>query len=172
MRSFCVIAVTLLQLLAVGIATADERLSGNWEVTVWQLSKHLESSPEGRFFNEVNPGVGIRKYFATTKSGVEVFADANYISKNSTGGKTILAGVGGQHPVLSKGHTDLLIGGVAGVMQYENSWEQKKYVSPGAYPFVGLRYKDVTVTMGYIPHVSIKNKSTYEALFVYASVKF
>src|SRR3989344_2613990 len=169
--SIVVALLNLFNLLAVEIATAEERLLGDWEITIWQLSKHLESPPEGRFFNEVNPGIGVRKYLAK-KDGVEVFADANYISKNSTGGKAILAGIGGQYPVLSKGHTDLLIGGVAGVMQYENSWEQKMYVAPGAYPFVAPRYKDVTVTVGYVPHVSIKNKSAYEALFMYVGVRF
>lgn len=168
MKPFCAYALLLLLLVA-GVATAEERLPEDWELTIWQLSRHLDDAPEGRSFVEVNPGIGIRKYISK-KECWEIFGDANYIVKNSTGGKATLIGLGGQCSVLSTGYTELLLGGVAGVTRYENAWEQKTYVTPGAYPFVGVRHKDLTLTMGYIP--SIKSKSVYETLFVYANIRF
>lgn len=163
-----VIAVVFQTVVMAGTAVAEEK---NWELVMWQGSKHFDAPPEGRSFNELNPGIGLRKYLTGAK-GVEIFVDANYISKNSTGGEAVLAGIGGQCPIVSMGHADLLVGAAIGVMQYKNAWEHETYVTPGAYPFVGVRYKDVTLTVGYIPEVSTKNTSTYEAVFAYAGIRF
>lgn len=170
MKSICT-AILLQFVFPVTIASAGERTAKDWELNVWGLSHHLESAPQGRAFNEVNPGIGIRKYF-DKMSGFEVFVDANFVSKNSTSGQTALAGIGGQYPVFSTQQADILLGAVVGAVSYENTWDRQTYVTPGAYPFVGARYKDVALTVGYIPGIKVNGKATYEAIFGYASIRF
>ena len=154
------------------VVACDGRVPGDWEVTVWELSKHLERPPEGHVFVEVNPGVGLRRYFSRANCW-EIFADANYISKNSTGGTAALVGVGAQRPFASIGEkTELLVGGVAGMTRYDNRWEKKVWFFPGAYPYIGVRHRDVSVVVGYIPHISMKGEPVYETLFLYAGIKF
>lgn len=171
MKRFCVVVLSFLFATFATGAAAEGRSSGDFELTVWGLSKHLENPPSSRSFVEVNPGIGMREYI--TKRGCwEIFADANYISKNSTGGTAILAGVGGQCPVASAGRTEFLVGGVVGMARYENMWQGETSIIPGAYPFIGVRRKDITLTVGYIPHTQSGEKIAYETLFAYASIKF
>ena len=37
---------------------------------------------------------------------------------------------------------------------------------------LGLRWKDVTLTVGYVPNVSVDGMATYSTLFAYASMRF
>ena len=169
--SVVVALVALFLSVFVEISTAAERSTGDAEVVVWGMSHHLSAPPEGRTFNETNPGIGFRKYFAS-RNNIEVFADAHYVSKNSTSGEAVMVGIGGQYPFASMGRVDVLVGGVAGISRYENTWERKVYVAPGAYPFLGLRWKYITLTVGYVPNVSVDGMATYSTLFAYASMRF
>ncbi len=144
---------------------------GKWEIDVWGLSHHLESPPRGRTWNQVNPGVGLRRYFPT-RSCLEVFGEADWMARNSTGGSLTQVGVGIQYPIFSIGRANLLVGGVAGGFVYQNKWEHQTYVDPGAYPFVAVKYERTTITMGYIPHVAFRGRHTYGAIFYHVGFRF
>ncbi|MHB8652231.1 MAG: hypothetical protein ACYC8S_03825 [Minisyncoccota bacterium] len=174
MKCLTSVAVIVFQFFIVVTVYADGRNPGDMELNIWGVSYHPKSAPARHTFNQVNPGIGLRRYFKNIR-GVEVFGDVEFMNKNSTGGHLFQVGVGGQYPVLSLGHTDVLVGVAAGILSYENKWMGETYVVPGAYPFVGVRHKNVALTVGYVPPVSAGKGggySAYAAYFAYASVRF
>jgi len=122
------------------------------EVILWGGSHHFQEAPNGRTWNECNPGIGFRVYFKP-HSGVEPFVEADYIVKNSTGGSLALLGGGAQSTLARTGTLSVVAGFVAGFGRYENVWTKEHIMFPGGYPFVGLRQENTTVSLGYIPGV-------------------
>lgn len=171
MKSLTNLVFAVVAMVTAPVSMAATRHTGDLEMNVWGASYHLNAPPAGHVFNETNPGIGLRAYIATARE-VEFFADADYIRKNSTTGTATLAGIGMQKVATKIGRSDILVGVVGGVMRYGNAWEGKTYLAPAAYPFVGVRHRDITLNVGYIPRVSFHGMGTYAAVFGYASIRF
>jgi hypothetical protein len=169
-------AVLLCAIMSIAPAYAvddSERNPGDVELNIWGLSKHLESPPQGRQWNEFNPGIGVRMYFQSPikMDGLETFFTADYMLRNSTGGRLITAGVGAQYHMASVGETKLFVGIAGGVSNYQNKWEERNYTSLAGYPFVAVRYHDITVTGGYILKAQIADMKSYPTLFFFLSTR-
>ncbi len=171
MKTTTVLLVLMLCLPGAVLACGGSK-EGKWEINVWGLSHHLESAPRGRVWNQVNPGVGLRRYINPTRNCLEIFGEVDWMARNSTGGSLTQMGVGVQYPIFSIGRATLLVGGVGGAFAYQNKWEHQTYVNPGAYPLIAVRYETTTMTMGYIPHVSFRGRHTYGALFYFLGFRF
>ena len=172
---FSSVFVLLISILFSPSAIADERNPGDIEVNVWGLSKHIESPPKGHKWNEINSGIGLRRYFQSPieVKSLETFITADSVIHNSTGGRLISGGVGAQYPVTSIGDAKILVGGAAGIFSYENRFTRKTHTGLGGYPFLALRYSDVitmTMTVGYIPKIRMNGLETYPAVFLFISV--
>lgn len=165
------ISVLLLIYATNSNAEDHQRKNGDMELNLWGASYHLEKAPVFRTWNERNPGIGLRRYFGKISSA-EMFLTADYIDKNSTGGSYMQAGVGIQFPVYRIREVSLLVGAVAGVGRYENSWQHQNHIFLGAYPFVAIRKNDITLSIGYIPKVRVGAVETFPSIFGNASLKF
>jgi len=154
-------------------AHAGTRNTGDVELTLMGFSHHFEKEPvEGKKWNQTHPGIGIR-YFVKPRKGFETFLDANYIGKNSTGGRTKEVGVGIQRQFASLSEVQFLFGIGAGLWDYYNSWENKRYLSPAVYPTLGIRYGKLTGgTLIFIPKITVGETETYPVVFFGVNIKF
>ncbi len=143
----------------------------NWEVLLWGGSYHLEDAPQDKKFNESNPGLGLR-YYLGEKYGFEVYLEGDYIVRNSTGGSLVQAGIGAHYPFRITADISILVGGAVGVARYENVWNNKTYVFPGGYPYVGVRYREFTFTVGYVPDIDQGNARAYQTFLTTLNYRF
>lgn len=187
--SMCVSFVLCGVFLIPAMTFASERVAGDIEVNLWGVSEHYER-PEKvsrmKAWNEIHPGIGVRRYFQSPVEigGLETFASIDYVARNSTGGKTFAAGIGGQYSLVSLGEAEVLVGATVGFLSYENvvseyvDHEQKRYEwsttwnGISGYPFAALRYRDLTGTVGYIPKIVSNNiQHTVPATFLFLNIR-
>jgi hypothetical protein len=94
----------------------------------------------------------MRLYFKP-HAGIEPFAQADYIARNSKEGSLMLVGGGAQYQLVRFHHASVVAGAVLGVARYENAWTKEVLLFPGGYPFIGVRHDATTISLGYIPEI-------------------
>ena len=142
--------------ILLALAISPTSLAKELELTLWGLSHHTQAPPQGRAWNEINPGLGMRLYLEP-HDGIEPFMQADYIVRNSKNGSLVLVGGGAQYSFLHMRHMSVVAGVVAGIARYENAWTDEVLYFPGGYPFVGVRRHATTASLGYIPEFRDKD---------------
>lgn len=169
MKRSVVLAVFLAALTS-GALPAQETTKGDIAINVWGKSLHLGNPPPGRSFTETNLGIGLRYNISEMGTGGQFYTDAN-VFRNSTGGLAVSWGAGYEHPLFAIGRSDVLCGITAGVLQYQNKWWDTVSVMFAGYPYLGLRRKNATLTIGYLPATWVKGEKAPPVLFTYVSIR-